>query len=100
MNSHSPNIPEEDLKWIQNNLRRILPNVKIYIFGSRANNTASLYSDLDIALKNISPISFAEISKIRESFSESKLLYKVDIVDLDNVDDEFKKRILLTSIEI
>ena len=67
-------------------------NAKIYIFGSRAKNTYKEYSDIDIA---IDAINFTKKDKTRLEleFENSTLPYKVDIVDMNNIKDNFKNLI-------
>ena len=67
-----------------------IPNVEIYIFGSRVQGNALEYSDVDIALKNEEKISIESILKLRIKFENSTFPYKVDIVDLKNLKDEFR----------
>ena len=67
-----------------------IPNVEIYIFGSRMQGNALEYSDVDIALKNEEKISIESILKLRIKFENSTFPYKVDIVDLKNLKDEFR----------
>lgn len=56
--------------------------VKIYLFGSRAKNTYTPYSDIDIAIES-QEISNYDISILKEIVEESNLPYKVDIIDLN-----------------
>ena len=67
-----------------------IPNVEIYIFGSRVQGNALEYSDVDIALKNEEKISIESILKLKVKFENSTFPYKVDIVDLKNLKDEFR----------
>lgn len=67
-----------------------IPNVEIYIFGSRMQGNALEYSDVDIALKDKEKISIESILKLRIKFENSTFPYKVDIVDLKNLKDEFR----------
>ena len=67
-----------------------IPNVEIYIFGSRMQGNALEYSDVDIALKDKEKISIESILKLKVKFENSTFPYKVDIVDLKNLKDEFR----------
>lgn len=77
-------------------INEFLPNTKIYAFGSRVNNTAQKYSDLDLALDVGEPIGLLILSNLEESFSESDIPYKVDLVDFQRVTEEFQNIILTT----
>lgn len=75
-------------------LRSNIPDdIIIWVFGSRAKLTAKPYSDLDLALakKDGLPIELKLITKLENKFEESSLPWKVDIVDLNNIDDNFRQ---------
>jgi predicted nucleotidyltransferase len=69
---------------------------KVYVFGSRSTGKVKKYSGLDLAfdLKNNSSLSLAFLADLKEDFDSSGLPYRVDIVDLNAVDSEFKKIIM------
>ncbi|WP_029520312.1 nucleotidyltransferase domain-containing protein [Persephonella sp. IF05-L8] len=56
-------------------------DVKIYLFGSRAEGKNTPYSDIDLAFESDKDIS-KKLSQLRYILEESNLPYKVDIVDL------------------
>ena len=56
-------------------------DVKIYLFGSRAEKRNSQFSDVDLAFETDKDIDKL-LSKLRYILDESNLPYKVDIVDL------------------
>ncbi len=68
--------------------------VDAYLFGSRANGTATRYSDIDIALLAKAPIPFTLASNLKEAFEESTIPYYVDVVDLSTVGENFRKKVL------
>lgn len=76
-------------------LKRFLNPSKIIIFGSRAKEKDKKCSDFDFALSCPKPCLSVE-RKINEAIEKVSGLYKVDIVYLDSIDDEFKKIILKT----
>lgn len=59
-----------------------------YAFGSRALGKAKKFSDLDLCF--FEAISQNIRIKLEEAFEESDLPYKVDLVDWNTCDDEFK----------
>lgn len=72
--------------------------IKVYLFGSRAKNTARRNSDIDIALLS-NKIDISVIaSQLRENFEESSTPYQVDIVDLNSADEAMKQKILKEAI--
>lgn len=58
-------------------------NVKVYLFGSRAEGKNTPYSDIDLAFESDKDVS-EKLSQLRYILEESNLPYKVDIVDLKN----------------
>jgi predicted nucleotidyltransferase len=66
----------------------------VYLFGSWAQGRALAASDLDIALDAGRPIELAIIQKIADAMDELPTLRKIDVVDLQAVDREFRQRVL------
>jgi type I restriction enzyme S subunit len=64
---------------------------EFFVFGSRARGDAHQYSDLDLCCMQSIPRSV--ISDIKEQFDNSRLPYKVDIVDFTKASDEFRELI-------
>ena len=76
-------------------------NAKFYIFGSRAKGTYKDYSDVDIAVKLPNKkLSTDILGKILLEFSDSTLPYEVDVIDLNSIDEKFKKLIADSLVEI
>lgn len=75
-------------------------NLKIYVFGSRVRGNAKKYSDLDVALKAASKIDFNKMSRIEIELEETTIPYKVDVIDLNNISDTFKKCIKNDLVEV
>lgn len=65
-------------------------DTKAWVFGSRANNKAFDYSDLDIALEGNKKIEAITFAKIKSDLEESSLSYTVDIVDMHAIGANFK----------
>jgi predicted nucleotidyltransferase len=76
--------------------------VTVWIFGSRARGDHKPFSDIDIMYEtkeNIQlPVGF--ISSIKESIEESRLPYKMDLVDLKDMADSYKSTALADRIQI
>jgi predicted nucleotidyltransferase len=87
-------------KQIQIMTLEIFKNIDacIFLFGSRIDGTNSTYSDYDIGF-------FAEINieskiiELKETFQNSNIPFKVDLVNFSHVSTEFKK-IALAKVEI
>lgn len=62
---------------------------QFFVFGSRANGRAKKFSDLDLVF--FDPIPNNVLINIEDELEESDLPYKVDIVDYNKCDEDFKK---------
>jgi len=86
-------------KEILNSIIEILKNHlnpdRIILFGSRAKNIFNQNADFDIAI-DYEKVDIRKHRKIMEDIEKAAGLFKVDIVYLKNVDEEFKKIILNT----
>ena len=69
------------IKELKAYLVNTLPHAKIYLFGSRAKNNESLYSDVDIAIQS-DKLSTKDFAELKFAIEESNLPYKVDLIDL------------------
>lgn len=71
-------------------LRAHLPRHRVWAFGSRATGRrVKRFSDLDLAISG-EELTLTDRGKLSEALDESRLPFKVDIVDLDNVAPEFR----------
>jgi len=86
-------------KEILNSIIEILKNHlnpdRIILFGSRAKNIFNQNADFDIAI-DYEKVDIRKHRKIMEDIEKAAGLFKIDIVYLKNVDEEFKKIILNT----
>ena len=77
---------------VQNILSIILPiNSKVWVFGSRATGATKKSSDLDIVIDAGRPLNRQEELILADAFEESNLPYRVDVLDMHTVSDEFKE---------
>ena len=82
------------LDLVRSILKDTLPaRAKVWVFRSRITDAAKPYSDLDLAVDAGRRLTFAEGSAVATAFEESALPWKVDVVDLLSVSDEFRKKI-------
>lgn len=90
-----------DLTILNNILKSHLSETtEIFVFGSRAKDTARKYSDLDLLIKTEQPLTYLTLSDIQEDLSESDLPFCVDLVEWNNIDEEFKRKIAPQMIKI
>ena len=71
---------------------------RVYLFGSRAQGNPRAASDIDIGILDDAPLADFLLSDIRETLFESTIPYRVDVVDLGQVDAEFRRRVLTEGI--
>ena len=73
---------------------------RIWVFGSRATNKHRPFSDIDILYEanDLLPIGF--ISQIKENLEESRLPIKADLVDLSQLAETYKDRVMSERIEV
>jgi len=83
------------LDIIRRILQRWLPNCEVWAFGSRVHRRGlKPFSDLDLVVITKHPLDMSHYGRIKESFSESDLPIRVDIVDWFQLSDSFKEIIL------
>jgi predicted nucleotidyltransferase len=75
-------------------LDALFPNVKVYLFGSRAQGTNRPTSDIDIALDAGHKLSFLEIAQARNVLDTLYIPEKIDVVDIRSVPEDMKNKIL------
>jgi len=66
-------------------------NVAIALFGSFATGTQQPASDIDIALIPKGKLNKSKVADLREKLTELTVPYSVDLVDFDQVSEQFKK---------
>lgn len=76
------------------------PDCSVKVFGSRARATAKPYSDLDIAIVCNEKIPVKKMHQIKESFENSDLSIRVDVVDFNSVSQKFQKVIDSYDLEL
>ncbi len=66
---------------------------KVVLFGSRARKDNTLKSDIDICIYSLS-MTKQEFSKIKYEINELPILFKIDIVHFEQINDKLKENIL------
>jgi predicted nucleotidyltransferase len=67
---------------------------RLLLFGSWSNGTATRLSDIDIAVVPEEPLPPQLIPLLRERIEESRVPYRVDLVDLSAAEPAFRARVL------
>jgi hypothetical protein len=74
-------------------------NVHLYLFGSWARGEERRSSDIDLALDYETPLPTYLLARLREALEESTVPYRVEVVDLTQMDENFKERVRREGIE-
>lgn len=72
----------------------LIPNAKIYLFGSRARGKHSQWSDIDLALDTGEKISHDIVGEIISVLAGTDIPYKIEVVDFHSVSKEMQTSIL------
>lgn len=86
-------LSERHAELIEKLLREHIPGRPVWAFGSRAFGRARRYSDLDLAVGGDRPLGAALEYELEDAFDRSMLPIEVDVVDLNDVSDDFRARI-------
>lgn len=77
---------------LQSLVRRYLPDVTVWAYGSRVKGTSRLASDLDLVSFS-APAHAAQVSALREALEESSLPFRVDLFVWDEIPENFRRNI-------
>lgn len=80
-----------DLKTIQGILKKYIPGLEVRAFGSRVLGSAKVYSDLDLAVVSQSQLDPVVLINLKEAFQESRLPFRVDVIDWQSISTGFQK---------
>jgi predicted nucleotidyltransferase len=83
-------ISPDQLALVRCILARHVPECEVSAFGSRVAGTAKKHSDLDLAVMTSEPLSLRRLARLKEDFSESRLPFKVDVVDWSEASESFR----------
>lgn len=79
-------------KTIVGLLKKYLPNVTVWAYGSRVKRTARPQSDLDI-VAFVSSDQKRQVSDLKDALEESNLPFRVDLFTWDEVPNAFRRNI-------
>jgi predicted nucleotidyltransferase len=77
---------------------RRLGDSAVILFGSRADGTHNRRSDFDIAYLPREGFDPMNVVRLREDIEERNVIYGVDLVDLSNVEESFRDKVLSEGI--
>jgi len=106
MSPLSPELtPDPDVaRWPLSEVQRLVTQTlqgtgaEAILFGSWATGRAVRNSDIDVAILPRSPLPQGLLGDLREKLEESRVPYRVDLVDLSTVDPLFRERVLKEGI--
>ena len=75
-------------------LTALWPEVKIYLFGSRARGTHTERSDIDLALDLGRKMTIRELYRAKTVLEALNTPQPIDVVDMYHISDDMKKIIL------
>jgi predicted nucleotidyltransferase len=84
-------------------LNKFVPNHEVWVFGSRTGSDIRSYSDLDIVILGSEELPLIITAEIKNAFQESDLPFRVDVLDWNDMSEEFREiikqkyEILITS---
>lgn len=81
-------------------IRSVLGQAEIFLFGSFAKCKARSDSDVDIAIRTGAEIPFEQMMRLKHLFAESDLPFFVDLVDLNAIDESFRRSIQDDFVEL
>lgn len=73
-------------------------DIKVVVFGSVARGETSRSSDVDVGLLPRQPMQNSVFARLKEKIENLNVPYKVDLVNLNEVSEKFRKNILKESI--
>ena len=86
-------LDQDSLESVKIILAEFAPQCEVRVFGSRISGRARRFSDLDLALVCSFPIPRDVLTRLNIAFSESDLVFRVDVLDYSAVDSAFQKLI-------
>ena len=97
---HEHYLPTMTEQELQHAIVRIIrtylnaPEVKIFLFGSRATWQHTPQSDYDIGIETGAPIPLEVLGRLQAEIDELPVLPKIEVVDLHRVSEAFKHEAL------
>ena len=87
------NLRQDHLMMVKDILLKYAPEIKVGVFGSRATEKIKPHSDLDLILIGKTKIDLQTMANLETAFEDSDLPFRVDIVDWNRIEEDFKKAI-------
>lgn len=91
---------EHDRVIVHEILGKYVPSRPVFVFGSRANGRAKRRSDLDLAIGGEGALTTRVLGQLAEAFDQSDLPIEVDVVDVNEVSETFRSRMMSEWVEL
>lgn|GEM_PF-1104263 len=72
-------------------LKEYVPVCEIRVFGSRITGRIKKYPDLDLVIAGREKLNSKTMELLKETFEESDLSFRVEVLDCGKVSEDFKK---------
>lgn len=92
-------IKEKEIRPLLNEVIRVLrqhlpdPGSRILLFGSWATLDSTPTSDVDVGILGSKPVDELAMARIKEEIDRIPTLRKIEVVDLQTVDDGFRTKV-------
>lgn len=93
MNKPIESVDKETKDKIIAIISALVPQAKIYLFGSRARNKYSKSSDIDIAIDAGETLRRADVDELVSIFSATNIMERIDVVDVNQVSQDMRDSI-------
>ncbi|TVQ74004.1 MAG: nucleotidyltransferase domain-containing protein [Balneolaceae bacterium] len=84
-------VSPEHMEIIRDILRKRVPECEVRAYGSRVSGKSRHYSDLDLAVAGTEKLDRDTVRLLKEDFENSSLPFRVDVLDLHQIDESFRK---------
>ena len=79
------------LKTVRQILAEHVPACEVRAFGSRVTRSAKAYSALDLAVVGVTALDRSTLARLKEAFEESDLPIQVDVLDWQEISQNFRE---------
>ncbi|MBV8660552.1 MAG: nucleotidyltransferase domain-containing protein [Candidatus Dependentiae bacterium] len=76
----------------------LIPEAKIYLFGSRARGNYKKHSDIDIALDAGKRLPIQDVDEVKSMLNESNIRQLIDVLDFHSVNSSMQESIMKEKI--
>jgi predicted nucleotidyltransferase len=84
-------VQKKYLDMLKDILNLHLSNCEVRAFGSRVKGTNRKYSDFDLAIVGNGKLDNRSLWKLKNALMESRLPFRVDVLDYNAVSENFRK---------